>query len=141
MPIRYPVPAGTVLLCNYDNGFKVPEMVKRRPAVVVSPRLPHRNNLCTVVPLSQKEPAHGVRYQCEIRLDRPLPEPFAHDVFWAKADMLATVAFHRLDLFRTKRDRRGRRKYLHPKVGDHNLRKIRAAILHALGMGNLTEWL
>jgi len=34
----------------------------------------------------------------------PLPEPFSYSVAWAKCDMLATVAFDRLDLLRTERD-------------------------------------
>jgi hypothetical protein len=48
--------------------------------------------------------------------------------------MLATVAFHRLDLFRTGRDQTGKRKYLHPKVTPDDLARIRACVLAALGI-------
>ncbi|WP_198669160.1 type II toxin-antitoxin system PemK/MazF family toxin [Elioraea thermophila] len=60
MPILYPVAAGTILLCDDDTGFRPPEMVKRRPVVVVSPRLPHRDGLATVVPLSTTAPREPV---------------------------------------------------------------------------------
>jgi uncharacterized protein YifN (PemK superfamily) len=47
MGIKYPVGIGTILLCDYSRGgFQPPEMVKKRPAVVISPRLPHRDGLC-----------------------------------------------------------------------------------------------
>ena len=47
MGISYPVGPGTILRCDYSRGgFQPPEMVKARPAVVISPRLPHRAGLC-----------------------------------------------------------------------------------------------
>lgn len=49
MAIRFPVSPGTILLCDYATGFRAPEMVKRRPAVVISPHLRHRDRLCSVV--------------------------------------------------------------------------------------------
>jgi mRNA interferase MazF len=135
MPIQYAVSPGTVVLCDYSTGFRPPEMVKRRPAVVMSPRLPHRDRLCTVVPLSGSPPLHDVPYQCRIELLEPLPLPFAERVWWAKADMLATVGFERLDLFRTARDREtGRRRYLHPKVSAEDFKRIQDCVLHALGI-------
>lgn len=138
MAISFPVAIGTVLLCDYQ-GFKVPEMVKRRPAVVVSPRLPHRDSLCTVIPLSQREPRPDIAYQCRIEFPEPLPDPYPFRVFYAKADMLATVGFWRFDLFRTNRDQTGKRRYLHPRVTTADLERIRNCILHALSMGDLTN--
>ena len=117
-------------------------MVKRRPAVVISPRLPHRDNLCAVVPLSTTPPGRDVSYVCRLEYAVLLPPPFDRDlVCWAKADMVATVAFARLDLFRTKRDASGRRKYLHPRLSENDLRRVRAAVLHGLGLGSLTPGL
>jgi uncharacterized protein YifN (PemK superfamily) len=116
MPIQFPVAPGTLLLCNYDTGFRPPEMVKRRPAVVISPRLPHRHNLCTVVPLSTTAPEREVDYVCQVAAPMPLPAPWDKPVMWVKADMLATVCLDRLDLFRTGRDQYGKRRYLHPQL-------------------------
>jgi len=135
MPIQFPVAPGTVLLCDYDTGFRPPEMTKRRPVVVISPRLPHRDELCTVVPLSGSPPLRELPYQCRLDLAEPLPPPFNYSVWWAKCDMLATVGFGRLDLFRTARDQTGRRKYVHPKVSPEDLARVRACVLNAIGMG------
>lgn len=136
MGIQFAVAPGTILLCDYSTGFQPPEMVKRRPAVVVSPRLPHRDGLCTIVPLSGSPPAREVPYQCRLELEQALPPPFEANVWWAKADMLATVGFMRLDMFRTVRDQSGRRRYLQPKISPEDLQRIRRCILNALGMSN-----
>ncbi|MBT9291996.1 type II toxin-antitoxin system PemK/MazF family toxin [Prosthecodimorpha staleyi] len=136
MPIRYPVGPGTILLCDYSlGGFREPELVKRRPAVVVSPRLPFRDELCTVVPLSGTEPARSLPYVVRVAFETELPAPFSQTVWWAKCDMIATVGFGRPDLFRTDRDQTGRRKYLHPKLLEFDLVRVRQGILNALGMG------
>jgi uncharacterized protein YifN (PemK superfamily) len=134
MPIQFPVGPGTILRCDYSRGgFQVPEMIKARPAIVISPRLPHRDGLCTVVPLSSTPPPVAVDYVVELRLAQPLPEPYAEPVMWAKCDMLATVGFGRLDLFRTGRDQYGKRRYLHPKLPAEDFARICNGIRRALG--------
>lgn len=140
MPILYPLAQGTIVLCNYNSGFRVPEMQKVRPAIIVSPRLSYRDKLCAVVPLSGTPPERDVAYA--VRLDLDLPPPWGLQPRWAKADMVATVCFDRLDMFRTERDRRtGQRKYLHPKLNLKELKSVQVAILHGLGLGSLTEHL
>ncbi|WP_080586280.1 type II toxin-antitoxin system PemK/MazF family toxin [Bradyrhizobium elkanii] len=139
MGIKYASGPGTILRCDYSRGgFKPPEMVKPRPAVIISPRLPHRDGLCTVVPISGSPNEHASAWDIRLEFDPPLPHPFVYRDAWAKCDMLATVAFERLDLFHTDRDQYGKRKYLHPKVSEEDLHRIRTGILFALGMGNLT---
>jgi uncharacterized protein YifN (PemK superfamily) len=136
MPIRYPVEPRTVVLCNYDmGGFRPPEMIKRRPAVVLVGRLPRRDNLLTVVPLSGTPSHPECRYHCRIELERPLPAPFEQTVWWVKADMLATVGFGRLDLFRTAREG-GLRRYITPKVTPQQFSDIQRAVLLALGLAD-----
>ncbi len=135
MAINYPVSPGTIVLCNYDTGFSPPEMVKRRPVVVVSPRLKGRDGLCTVVPLSTTPPKVVVPYVCKIVLETPLSEKFSELVLWAKADMLSTVGYCRLDLFRTDRDRvERRRRYYMVKISEDELQSVRDSILYALGI-------
>ena len=139
MAIRFPVGPGTILLCDYSlGGFREPEMVKRRPALVVSPRLPYRDGLCTVVPLSGTPPARDVAYVVKLALLEPLPEPFEQRYWWAKCDMIATVGFSRLDLFRTGRDQSGKRKYLHPVLPKSDMERVICGILAALGVDRLT---
>jgi len=91
--IEYPVDRKTIVICDFDmGGFKPPEMVKRRPAVILVGRLPSRNGLATVVPLSGTSAPMGCDYQCEITLSERLPAPFDGQLhWWVKADMVATV--------------------------------------------------
>lgn len=63
-----------------------------------------------------------------------LPEPFDYEVVWAKCDMMATVSFERLDLFRTGRDHTGKRRYLQPKLPEADFGRVRQGILFALGI-------
>jgi uncharacterized protein YifN (PemK superfamily) len=89
--IKFAVGVGTVLLCDYNRGgFQPPQMVKLRPAVVISPRLPYRDG---------HESERQVDYVARVEFPQPLPYPFPYKVFWAKCDMMATVSFGRLDLF------------------------------------------
>lgn len=134
--MQYPVKPKTILLCDYNaGGFRPPEMIKRRPAVVMMGALPGRNNLHTVVPLSGTESAAACKYQCRIELDAPLPEPFDETIWWVKADMIATVGLDRLDLFQTKRDQYGKRKYIsNLRVSDENFEVIKACLRYALGL-------
>jgi uncharacterized protein YifN (PemK superfamily) len=139
MALNFPVAPGTILRCDYSRGgFQEPEMVKARPAVVISPRLPHRDGLCTVVPISSIHDGRELAYVVRLEFNPPLPKPFLLPVAWAKCDMLATVAFARLDLFWTDRDQYGRRRYLHPRLSPQDLLRVRRGVLFALGMGHLT---
>jgi mRNA interferase MazF len=86
---------GMVLICDF-TGFKPPEMVKRRPVVVVSPRYRRHTGVCLVVPLSTVPPPQIEAHHYEIAagsydfLDPCKPS-------WAKCDMLTCVSFERLD--------------------------------------------
>jgi mRNA interferase MazF len=133
--LHYAVPPGTVLRCDYSRGgFQPPEMVKARPVVVISPRLPHRDWLCTVVPISTTYSGRDLAYEVRLEFNPPLPEPFSSEVAWAKCDMLATVGFARLDMFRTARDQTGKRKYIKPKLGPADLARVQQGVLFALGL-------
>ncbi|MCW5697094.1 MAG: type II toxin-antitoxin system PemK/MazF family toxin [Bauldia sp.] len=138
MPLTFHPRQGTVLLCAYEPGFKEPEMVKRRPVVVVTPRLRSRDGLCTVVPLSTTEPRKVEAYHHKIVFDPPLPKPWNSPECWVKADMLATVAFHRLHLIGIGRGPHGKRKYLQLVIPRADLKAIQACILEALHLGHLT---
>jgi mRNA interferase MazF len=135
MALKFPVSPRTVLLCDYDKGgFKPPEMVKRRPALVVSPRLPQRDGLCAVVPLSGTEPDRELPYVVRLEFWRALPHPFPQRIWWAKCDMIATVSFERLDLFRTVRGDGGLRQYLQPKLDEGQFEAVKHGILAGLGI-------
>lgn len=134
MPILFEPKAGTILLCDFSlGGFKPPEMVKRRPVVVISRRKRRATGLLTVVPLSTSEPVPAFSHHCRIVLDHPLPG-FAEQECWVKGDMLTTVAFHRLDMFRTDRGPGGKRKYLTPRVSDEQFEQIMACVREVFGL-------
>ncbi|WP_158047816.1 type II toxin-antitoxin system PemK/MazF family toxin [Skermanella pratensis] len=139
MAIKEHPPIGTVLFCDFDQGFKEPEMVKRRPVVVVSPKIGVRPGLCTVVALSTAEPVPKMPYHCRIDLDPPLPEPWGDRMRWVKGDMVCAVGFHRLDFPRYAKDVTGVRKYRYEPISSEDLRRVRICILSALGLGGLTK--
>ena len=134
MPIKFEQKPGTILLCDYGlGGFKPPEMVKRRPVVVVSMRKRSSTGLITVVPLSTTAPIPVEAHHSRILLGKPLPG-FAAQECWVKADMVATVAFARLEMFRSARGPDGKRKYLTPRVSDEQLEQIKVCLRAVFGI-------
>ena len=93
----HPVP-GTILRVDLSDGFRPPEMVKRRPAIVLSHPIPGRQLLCTTVPLSTTAPRPVLPHHLQITLDPPLPAPYPAPTMWVKGDIVLTVAFRRLRL-------------------------------------------
>lgn len=92
---------GEVVLCDF-TGLHEPEMVKRRPVVVISRSATHWRGLCTIVPLSSSEPT--TRHPWHVLLSRnplvghlPADHPFQKaEQVWVKCDMLYTFAFDRI---------------------------------------------
>ncbi|MCB9949135.1 MAG: type II toxin-antitoxin system PemK/MazF family toxin [Rhodospirillaceae bacterium] len=132
---------GTVLICDFTTGFTVPEMVKRRPVVVISPKVRARHGLCTVVSLSTTAPNPIMPYHCQIDLLPRLPPPFRNDGVWVKGDMINAVGFHRLDFVRLGKRPDGRRIYLYDPLNDDTIKRIRECVLRAIGLASLTKGL
>jgi uncharacterized protein YifN (PemK superfamily) len=128
-------------MCDFGAGFKEPEMTKRRPVVIISPKVAGRPYLCTVVALSTKAPHPVMPYHCQIDLRPRLPEPWQSDGVWVKGDMVNAVGFHRLDLIRLGKDRNGKRVYLYDPLSAETIREIRACMLRAIGLWALTKGL
>lgn len=135
--IIHPEP-GTILVCDF-RGMESPEMVKRRPVVVISPRLRRREGLCTVVPLSTTEPLQIAPYHFKLHTNPPLPKPYNSLFHWVKGDMLYTVSFRRLFLPHNGKDSDGKRLYVVRIIEKSDLVKIHQCILHGLGMESLTD--
>jgi mRNA interferase MazF len=137
MALQYHPEIGTVVICDF-HGFVVPEMVKRRLAVVVSPRLRNRTGLCTVVPLSTTPPNPIMAYHYKLKFEETLPAPYNSPIQWVKGDMLATVSFSRLSLPILGKDANGKRKYIVKVIDEFDLRNIRECMLHGLNLSHLT---
>ncbi len=136
MSLTFHPKPGMVLICDYSTGFKPPEMVKRRPVVVISPRPRRKTQLCIVVPLSSTPPVPVEG--CHHRLDPlSLPGPLSATPTWAKCDMLATVSLDRLDRVKLGRDVKGKRLYSTQMVSDDDFKAIQQSVLHALGFQHL----
>lgn len=140
MALKFHPEQGTILICDF-KGFVVPEMVKRRPVVVVSPRFKTRDRLCTVVPLSTTQPHPKCGYHLEITLEEPLPDPYGEPTMWAKADMLCAVSHDRLQLPFAGKDEQGKRIYHQRRLPDAVLHDLLGCILTGMGLHRLTSHL
>lgn len=133
MPLTFHPHPGMVLICDFNTGFKAPEMIKRRPVVVVSPRPRRSNQLCTIVPLSTTVPNPMEPFH-HCMDPRSLPGKLARKETWAKCDMLATVSLERLDRVLVGKEPGGKRIYVAEQVLDEDLEAIRRGVMIALGM-------
>ena len=134
MTIQFHPTQGTILVCDF-NGMKVPEMIKKRPVIVISPNFKHRTKLCTIVPLSTTEPAIIQPYHYKLHFSSPLPHPYDNSNHaWVKADMLYTMSFARLSPMFTKKDDNGKREYDIRVVDKYDLIKIQECILFGIGL-------
>jgi uncharacterized protein YifN (PemK superfamily) len=140
MALKHHPEQGTILICDFA-GMKQPEMLKRRPVVVISPRMRNRTGLCTIVPLSTTPPSPILAYHHKLYTVPPLPEPYNADYHWVKADMIYTVSFERLQLPFIGKDASGKRIYDIRIVDKSDLLKIQQCILHGIGLTSLTDYL
>ena len=138
MPLQYHPKAGTIVVCDFGQAFRPPEMVKRRPAIVVSPQIQGRPNLCTVVPISTEIPKIRAAYHLELS-NLCLPHPYNEGPNWVKADMVFASSFSRLDLFKDGKDENGIRKYNAQCLTVDELLAVRKAILCSIGLSSLTK--
>lgn len=140
MAIREHPLTGSILLCDF-RGFSEPEMVKRRPVVVLSPKIAARPGLCTVVALSSKAPVPVLGYHCQIDIKPPLPDDYVSTGVWVKGDMIYSVGFRRLDFIRIGKTNSGKRQYYYSTVSRDDIKRIRECVLKGLGLSVLTKHL
>ncbi len=130
MPLKFYPRAGQIFICDF-SGFKEPEMIKPRPVIVVSPRLPYRSEIATVVPISLTPPRHNLPFNYKLSRNYHPDEPDSLDC-WAKADMVMNLGTYRLSAIKV-----GRRKYAYPTLTPEDLAAVRVAVIHGLGQGHL----
>ncbi len=140
MSLTFHPKPGMVLMCDFNTGFIAPEMIKKRPVVVISPRPRRSNQLCTIVPLSTTRPVPVEAHHHPMD-PRSLPGKFAGNETWAKCDMLATVSLERLDRVLVGKDRNGKRLYVAQHVILEDLLAIQRGVLSAIGLADLTKHL
>ncbi|AOH82916.1 hypothetical protein AWL63_01910 [Sphingomonas panacis] len=123
---------GTIVVCDYSTGFREPEMVKRRLAVTISPKLKRRSDLVTIVPLSTTAPNPEEKWHHKLEL--LLPPPWGDGPRWAKCDMLSTVGYARLNLPHTRHPVTGSRQYVQVAISHDDVTAVLDAIRSALGI-------
>jgi len=121
MSLLFQPKTGSVIYCNY-TGFIAPEMIKKRPVIVISK---HRDNpkLLTVVPISTTKPEPILNYHVEMDEQFSLIN-LSGKKSWVKCDMINVVCLDRLNLIRDKNS--GLR--YSPNVGDVFLSKIKDSV-------------
>ena len=132
MPIISHPPQGSIVTVDYDKGFKVPEMVKRRLAVVLSPNIRARVNLITVVPLSLTPPEPILPFHKQIDIPFELPKHWSKGNRWIKGDMINAVGFHRVDLLCLGKDRQGKRIYQLEVLPEAMFNDVKICVLHGM---------
>ena len=129
MPITFHPHPGTILICDFSTGFQPPEMVKVRPAIVLSP---HRRtgNLVTVVPLSSTAPVPILPWHVQLPAGAYPP---ARGPMWAKCDVVLTIALTRLDRVRQKGPQ-GSPIYSAPRLAPVTFAAVQLGVKAALGL-------
>jgi mRNA interferase MazF len=130
MTINFFPKPGHVLICDFSD-FEQPEINKIRPLIVVSPRLPHRSEIVTVVPISTSAPLHEFPFVVRLLKNYHPAEDDGHPS-WAKCDMIMNIARRRLNGFKI-----GKRKWATPRASDDDLTAVRHGVIYGLGMGHL----
>ena len=126
--LRRGLRTGEVVICNFDTGFRPPEMAKTRPVIVISKASTHIRGLCTIVPLSTTCPAplfpwHVLLSSNPLLGHMPADHTFCTDQpIWAKCDMIITLGFERIT--RPHRRVEGRRDYPAVRVASDDLAAV-----------------
>lgn len=130
MSLTFQPKPGAILICNF-SGYIEPEIVKRRPVVVIKA---HKRNsrLVAVVPLSTTAPTVIEAHHYCLRHN---PIPGQTREAWAKCDLVAVVSTERLDLIRSHRRRPdGKRNYLSLQIEPEQFDAIRRGVMAGLGL-------
>ena len=130
MRIHYPR-SREVLRCDF-KGLNKPEMIKRRPVIVLS-YSPARPHLAIVVPLSTTPPNPPQPWHHQLTR----ASQWDHRERWVKGDMIYTMSLDRLDWWQVGRDSDGREIFLkNHQIDESDFSATKKAVLSAL---NITE--
>jgi len=124
MTINFHPKAGSILICDFE-GYVIPEIVKKRPVVVISPNHMRNSGLVTVVPFSTTPPNPIENFHYEL-LNQIKNDNTYH---WAKCDLVARVRLERLDRVKV-----GKRTYATFYVSDEELQQIRLRVAMTIGI-------
>ncbi|MEZ8704158.1 type II toxin-antitoxin system PemK/MazF family toxin [Vibrio cyclitrophicus] len=139
MGLKHSPKVGQILMCDF-KGMKEPEMVKRRPVIVIKSSR-YGPKLVQVACLSTAAPEPQMDYHMLID-DKYLPRDkfFEGKETWLKGDMIYTMGFERLDLIRLGFEN-GKRVYFGQSLSRENMKNIFTCVLHGMNLGHLSNHL
>lgn len=144
MTITFHPRLGQLLMCNFESGFRKPEMTKVRPVIVISPKRKSGANLVTVVALSTVEPAPIMRFHAILPNEHlPMLNNFQRGTSWIKGDMIYSVGFHRLNLIQlgNRNTLTGKRMYFKKHLGRGIMKTVHECVLAGLNLQRLAKHL
>lgn len=116
---------GDVLMCDFVGNI-VPEIVKKRPVVVLRNQLQYRTGLVFIIPLSSTPPDHDVPYSFKLSRNYLSNDDVA---MYAKCDLVCSVSLARLDRIKI-----GYRRYATPKMCPEDFDRVVIGVKSALGL-------
>ncbi|WP_366142413.1 type II toxin-antitoxin system PemK/MazF family toxin [uncultured Roseibium sp.] len=132
MALKFFPKAGQIYYADFSD-LSPPEICKKRPVIVISPKLPGRSNLAAIVPISLSAPVREVPYVYKLSRNYHPREPDDLDC-WAKADLVMNISLGRMDCIKV-----GRRRYEYPQLTPEDLLGVRRAVLAGLGLDKIIE--
>lgn len=149
--IRFQPKRGQILACNFSEGFRVPEVTKVRPVIVLAsragpwlPDLRFAGPLVTVVALSTKAPKPPTSSHFLLpRNHLPQIGYFQTSDSWVKGDLVYAVSFRRLDLYQLGKHQKyaAKRAYYGEALPAEILREVHSCVLHSLSIGHVAQYL
>lgn len=118
---------GTIINCNFE-GYISPEMLKRRPVVVLR-KNKLNSQLVTVVPISTTAPRKATNLHIEIE------GPIDGKQAWIKCDMIYTVCLSRLSRLKQK-DENGHYQWVNKSLDANLLEEVKKSIANYLGLND-----
>lgn len=117
---------GQIVFCKFE-GLKTPEMVKERPVIIMTKKLPFRKDLFTVLPLSTTKPPKILDWHYKLDKKYIPNTPFFKGDCWVKADMVYTLSVKRMWLIRL-----GGGRYFYDLLPDDIMQDIKKAMWSAI---------
>lgn len=137
MALQYYPGAWRIMMCDFNTGFKPPEMVKRRPVITISKARNDGAKLCTVIPISSVKPDIVRDFHYLLPSDE-LPKALQgkYNESWVKIDMITTISFSRLTMLWSGRDADCNRVYQTSPIGADHKTAISQKLLNRLAITN-----
>ncbi len=122
--LLYQPKPGTIVRCDF-KGFIIPEIIKKRPVVVIHS---HKSNskLVTVVPISATAPSpiQFYHHELDLSIEQNIEPYLSNCKRWFKCDLVYVLSIERMD--RLKHKETGKRNS--PQISSITLKTIKELV-------------